>query len=177
MNYLTMFKKANRKEENKSLELNDQKTDYAENILVPVTLSGIVVPCSRAMDYEEAYEYKLACANGAEYLIEADAKWGEVLSTYVWQEVKVKGLLNLDKMTVVLQRVFPRGPSGDRGNIAAFAGQRGRELIKKVSGDFQDLVFILAAVCCLDGVELSFIPSVARTSIVALSVTCLQGLT
>lgn len=114
--------------------VNDSR--HSENRLTPVTLSGVVVPCELG--------FKLACSKAIEYSLEADPEWEEILATYVWEEVKVKGLLNLNNMTVVLQRVFPKGPSGDRGNIIDFATRKTRELMQKVN--LNDCVLVPVAV-------------------------------
>lgn len=86
--------------------------------LVPVTLSGVIVPRDS--------EFGLACVNGVEYAIVTDDQWRSVLSHYCWKDVRFKGLLNPSKMTVVPQRIFPKGPTGEREcavNLATLMGR------------------------------------------------------
>jgi hypothetical protein len=126
--------------------LNGLSKVCTDNILTPVTLSGVVIPWNEAMGDGLSSDFKLACASGVEYFIVADDDWKKVLSEYCWEEVKVKGLLNVSNMTLIPQRVFPKGPTGDRENVIDFAAWKSRELIKKVTKNLNEFVFIPAAV-------------------------------
>jgi hypothetical protein len=90
-----------------------QGKNVGESILAPMTLTGIVVPWTTTLTGRRDSEFKLASLSGAEYFIVADSEWKEVLEMYRWEEVKVIGLLNLSDMTLILQKVFPKGPRGE----------------------------------------------------------------
>jgi hypothetical protein len=129
--------------------LSGSAKEYTENILTPVTLCGVVVPWSEAFSDGRSSDYKLACASGAEYFIVADQEWREVLSEHCWEEVKVKGLLNVSNMTLIPQRVFPKGPTGERENVIDLPTCKDREFIKKVKKNLDELVFVPIALWAL----------------------------
>lgn len=123
--------------------LNEQKTNelhplakrtkaYTENIFTPVTLSGVVVPWIQELSDGRESAYKLVCSSGAEYYIVADSEWRSVLSCYSWDEVKVKGLLNIANMTLIPQKVFPKGPTGERDCAVDLANWKQSQLAKKI---------------------------------------------
>ncbi|HVK62227.1 MAG TPA: hypothetical protein VM432_11780 [Bdellovibrionales bacterium] len=119
---------------------------YRENKLTPVTLAGVIAPWTEKMASGQTSDYKLVCLSGMEYFIVADSEWREVLARYCWDEVKVIGLLNLSDMTLIPQKVYPRGPTGEKENVIDLAAWKSRDLIKKAFKNINDLIFIPAAV-------------------------------
>ena len=147
MKNFSILKRSEEKNENRSHPLlKDTSGGYSENVLTPVTLFGVVVPWTKSMGDGRTSDYKLACSSGVEFFIVADSEWRQVLSHYCWEDVKVKGLLNVSNMTLVPQKVFPKGPTGERDNVIDFAAWRGRDLVKKLTKNVTDLVLVPAAV-------------------------------
>jgi len=122
-----------------------KKEGYVENILTPVTLSGVVVPWKKRVRGNQESSYKLVCSTGAEYFILADSEFKGVLSWYCWDEVRVVGLLNLANMTLIPQKVFPKGPRGEMENVIDLFAFKGRNFIKKMTKNINDLVLVPAA--------------------------------
>lgn len=119
---------------------------YPEGALTPVILTGVVLPWDKPMNDGRTSDFKLVCSSGSEYFIVADSHWRQELSHYRWEEVKIKGLLNAAHMTLVPQRVFPKGPSGERKEAIDLATWRGRDLVKKLTKNVTELVLVPAAV-------------------------------
>jgi hypothetical protein len=119
---------------------------YDENILTPVTLSGVLAPCNQGLVCERSSDYKLVSYSGHEYFLVADNEWRAVLSRYCWEEVKVIGLLNVAKMTLIPQKVYPKGPTGEKENVIDLAAWKSKEFIKKMARSVNDLVAIPSAV-------------------------------
>lgn len=126
---------------------------YSENALTPVTLSGVVVPWDKKLSPTQNSEYKLACTSGLEYFIVADKEWRNILSWYCWEDVKVVGLLNASNLTLIPQRVFPRGPKGEKENVIDLALWKSREAIKKIAKNVKDLVLVPAAAFAVANLE------------------------
>ncbi len=122
---------------------------YVENILTPISLSGVVIPWSKALSSGRNSDFKLVCSSGLEYFILADPEWRDVLSWYSWEEVKVIGLLNVSNMTIIPQKVFPKGPTGEKENVIDLAAWKSRDFVKKLVKNVNDLVLIPAAVCAV----------------------------
>lgn len=147
MGQLTNLRKVKGSEEGQSRSGSGiSAPGYRENRLTPVTLSGVIAPWSEKMTSGQTSDYKLVCLSGAEYFIVADSEWREVLARYCWDEVKVVGLLNLSTMTLIPQKVYPRGPTGEKENVVDLAAWKGRDLLKKAAKNMSDLVFIPAAI-------------------------------
>lgn len=122
MNQLKIFKLLKEQRKNGSHPLARTSKGYAENILTPVTLAGVVVPWTKKMMSDgRNSEYKLVCASGSEYFFVTDQEWREILSRHCWGDVKVKGLLNIANMTLIPQKVFPQGPDGQLENVIYLA--------------------------------------------------------
>ncbi len=139
MGKLTIFKKGL----DKSHSGSEPKKGYSENILTPVTLSGVVAPWTESLSGARTSDYKLISNNGLEYFIVANREWREVLSTYCWEEVRVIGLLNIANMTLIPQKVYPKGPTGE--NVIDLASWRSKKFVKKVFKNLNDLVVIPVA--------------------------------
>jgi hypothetical protein len=92
-----------------------------QNALVPITVAGVVVPSKELGTNGWQRRFRLICANGVQYAIEASPEWRNVLSRYEWEEVKVVGLLNKAIMAIILQKLFPVGPDGSGLSMAKFA--------------------------------------------------------
>lgn len=122
---------------------------HVENVLTPVSLSGIVVPWSKAFVGGRNSDFKLTCSSGLDYFIVADSEWREVLSWYQWEKVNVIGLLNVSNMTVIPQKVFPNGPAGDKENVIDLAAWKYRKFLKKLVKHVNELVLVPAALCAL----------------------------
>jgi hypothetical protein len=147
MKNFSILKKSNEKQNESRHPLNGNVgRGYSENVLTPVTLFGVIVPWNRSMGDGRTSDFKLACASGVEYFIVADAEWRSVLSHYCWEDVKIKGLLNASNMTLVPQKVFPKGPTGERENVIDLAAWKGRDLVRKLTKNVTDLVLVPAAV-------------------------------
>ena len=82
------------------------------HVLAPVNLMGVVLPCTKILSDGSESEYKFACSSGCEYYFTKDPEWEDILSQYCWEEVKVIGLLNLSNMTLIPQKIVPKGPRG-----------------------------------------------------------------
>lgn len=124
--------------------VSNSSRGYTENILAPVALSGVVAPWSKNLSDGATSDYKLVSYSGLEYFIVADGEWREVLSTYCWQEVKVIGLLNVSNMTLIPQKIHPKGPEGE--NVIDLAAWKSKELVKKLVKNVNDTAVIPAAV-------------------------------
>jgi hypothetical protein len=122
---------------------------YTEKILTPVTLSGVVTPWSQVLAGGRSVDYKLVTNGGLEYFIVADSEWRGVLSMYCWEEVKVIGLLNVSNMTLIPQKVYPKGPTGEKEKVIDLAEWKSEEFVRKVKKmvkTVSDLVLVPAAV-------------------------------
>jgi hypothetical protein len=118
---------------------------YSENILTPVTLSGVVVPWAKIMKHGKESDYKLVCASGVEYFFVTDSEWRKVLSFYCWDEVKVVGLLNISNMTLIPQKVFPKGPTGEREKVIDLVSWKSRDAVRKIIKNINDWAVVPAA--------------------------------
>jgi hypothetical protein len=154
MGQITTFRKKG-EERNQSHPLTKPSRGYSENILTPVTLSGVIVPWEKTMNGGRESDYKLICASGLEYFFVADSEWRSVLAWYSWDEVKVVGLLNVSNMTLIPQKVFPKGPTGEKENVIDLAMWKSREAIKKAIKNVNDLVTVPAAVWAVMALSLT----------------------
>lgn len=132
--------------ENRSHPLAQTAKGYVENVLTPVKLSGVVVPWIKTLSGGRESEFKLVCSSGLEYFFIADSQWKDILTQYCWNDVKVVGLLNIRNMTLIPQKVFPKGPHGEMENVIDLATWKGRKLFKKVIDIINDQVVIPVAV-------------------------------
>jgi hypothetical protein len=107
----------------------------------PVTLRGVVIPATGGGEGS----FRLACAGGAQYRIEASAGWKKTLVRHLWEEVRVVGLLNRSKKSILLQMLFPVGPSDSGLSMADFSVERIRRFVKEVFGNPGELVTAAAA--------------------------------
>ena len=115
------------------------------NILTPVTLSGVVTPCNQELVDGRSCDYKLVTSSGLEYFIVADSEWRSVLSTFCWEVVNIIGLLNICNMTVIPQKVFPKGPTGEKEKLIEVAEwDRGKFVrkAKKIAKTVNDFVLV-----------------------------------
>lgn len=119
---------------------------YSENVLMPVTLSGVIIPWNAELAGGGESDYKLACSSGNEYLIVADSQWKSVLASYCWEDVKIIGLLNSANMTLIPQKVYPKGPTGEKEKVIDILSWKSRESIAKVVKKINDFVVVPAAV-------------------------------
>lgn len=145
MKAITTFK-AKGFEEKQSPPVLERSQGYTENILKPVTLSGVISPWNKSLDGGRRSDYKLVSYSGLEYFIVADSEWRDVLSRYCWEEVKVIGLLNVSNMTLIPQKVYPKGPTGEKENVIDLAAWKSKSLVKKLIRNVNDLVVVPAAV-------------------------------
>lgn len=125
----------------------------AENIFAPVSLSGFVVPWAKTMSVGMESEFKLVCSSGQEYFFVVDDEWKQVLILHCWNEVKVKGLLNIVDLTIIPQKIFPKGPRGELENVIDLATWKARKFVKKIINDLNDQVIIPVAVLILIGTQ------------------------
>lgn len=120
--------------------LNEASKWNSENILTPITLSGVIVPRKMGFGEAKVSDYKLVCSSGLEYLLAADSEWQRTLEIYRWEEVRVIGLLNAASMFILPQKIFPRGPTEKSEKAVDFAIANRREFTKKVAKKISDLV-------------------------------------
>lgn len=153
MKSLLTFKKMKGEKVEPNLPLERPSRGYSENVLTPVMLSGVVVPWDKKVSTTQNSEYKLVCTSGLEYFLVANDEWRSVLSWYSWKEVKIVGLLNTANLTLIPQRVFPKGPKGEKENVIDLALWKSREAIKKITKNVNDLVLVPAAVLAVAGFE------------------------
>jgi hypothetical protein len=117
---------------------------YNDNTLTPIKLSGVVIPWIKTLGGSQTSDYKIVCSSGLEYFIVADPEWRGVLSCYSCEEVKIVGLLNSSNMTIIPQKIFPKGPTGEKDKVVGLVAWRGREFIKKLVENVNDLGLIPA---------------------------------
>lgn len=153
MKSLLTFKrlKGEKTEPNQSREKSPR--DCSVNILKPVTLSGVVVPWDKELSPNRKSEYKLVCTSGLEYFLVANDEWCSVLSWYSWEDVNIVGLLNTADLTLIPQRVFPKGPKGEKENVIDLALWKSREAMKKMTKNVNELILVPAAVLAVAGFE------------------------
>ena len=144
MNQLTILKKMRGLKVTQSKVGFKKSKRYSENILTPVSLSGVISPWVSSFGSAHSSDYKLISYNGLEYFIVANPEWREILSTYCWEEVKVVGLLNISNMTLIPQKVYPKGPSGEKESVIEWAASKSDELAKKMIKNINDLVVLPA---------------------------------
>jgi hypothetical protein len=113
---------------------------YVENILTPVKLSGVIVPWTKYFSGGRESEFKLVCSSGLEYFFVADTEWKDILTHSCWDNVKVIGLLNISNMTLIPQKVFPKGPRGEMENIIDMVTWKGRKIFKNLINSINDQV-------------------------------------
>lgn len=116
----------------------------SKHSLTPVTLSGIVAPYGKSISSSRNSDYKLIGSSKLEYFLVADDEWREVLSKCCWEEVEVIGLLNVGNMTLIPQKVYPKGTAGE--NVIDMATWKRKEAVKKMVKTLNDLVVIPVAV-------------------------------
>ncbi|MBL7669708.1 MAG: hypothetical protein JNM39_04425 [Bdellovibrionaceae bacterium] len=133
-------------EEKQSHPILDRSKGYTENILTPVTLSGVVASWNKSLGGGRTSDYKLVSYSDLEYFIVADSEWRDVLSHYFWEEVKVIGLLNISNMTLIPQKVYPKGPTGEKEYVIDLPAWKSKALVKKLIKNINDLVAVPAAV-------------------------------
>lgn len=143
--------KAEKAEPNHHLE--NPSRGYFGNVLTPITLSGVVVPWDKDASTTRKSEYKLVCTSGIEYFLLANEEWCSVLSWYSWEEVKIVGLLNTANLALIPQRVFPKGPKGEKENLLDLAIWKSREVIKKITKNINELGLVSAAALAVAGFE------------------------
>lgn len=131
--------------ESKSHPLKTDNGGYVENVLTPVKLSGQLLPWSILQNGNKESEYKLVCSSGLEYYIVADSKWNEVLEKLCLQEVRVVGLLNARNMTLIPQKIFPKGPSGDIENVIDLTTWKTKKFFEKLVENINSNVVIPVA--------------------------------
>ena len=136
------FKNMEGKEEEKSYPLTRSAKGFSESVLTPVNLTGVIVPWIKALSGGRESEFKLVCSSGLEFFFLTDSEWKDVLSNYSWEEVRVVGLLNRSNMTLIPQKVFPKGPREEMENVIDLASWKGRDLIKKLVKNVSDLVVV-----------------------------------
>lgn len=149
MGRVSISKKMKGNEKNRKHPLSGGAGQYEENRLTPVTLSGVIVPWDESESSSGEFEYKLVCASGLEYFVIANPYWRDILSWYRWEEVGIVGLLNIANMTIIPQRVFPKGPKGEKDNVLDIALWKGKQLAKKMASNVNGLIVLPAAVPCL----------------------------
>jgi hypothetical protein len=116
-----------------------------QNNLSTVSLSGVIVPWTRILGRGRVSAFKLVSNNGLEYPIVPAPEWKDVLSCYSWEEVRVFGLLDSDDLSLIVMRVFPKGPKGEKDFLIDLLSRKGRDLVSKVKKGVNDLILAPAA--------------------------------
>lgn len=147
------FKKMKGDKIEPSHPLEKPSRGYSDNVLTSVTLTGVITPWNNGASTTRLSEYKLVCMSGLEYFLVADDEWRGVLSWYSWEEVKIVGLLNTSNLTLIPQRVFPKGPKGEKESVIDLALWKSREAIVKIAKNLNELVLVPAAVLAVAGCE------------------------
>lgn len=124
----------------------DTNDRFVENVLTPITISGVVVPWEKTINDKTSIEYKLACANGTDYMILSRSEVENILPLYSWKNVKIVGLLNESKMILIPQKIFPKGSDGEPSNVIDLSRWKIPGLRKKLMNKLNDFVIIPAAV-------------------------------
>ena len=125
--------------------LTQRANRYSDNTLTPIKLSGVIIPWVKTLGGSQTSDYKIVCSSGLEYFIIADTEWRGVLSCYSCEEVKIVGLLNSSNMTIIPQKIFPKGPTGEKEDVIDLTAWKGREFVKKLVENVNDLGLIPAA--------------------------------
>lgn len=144
MRKLTLNRKEN---SNQSAEHTLRKTPiyYSGANFVPMSLSGVIVPWSKALSGGQESDYKLVCSSGLEYFIIADSEWQDVLSWFSWEDVRVKGLFNTSNMTLIPQQILPKNPNGSKENLLPLPRPKLKVMAENLSRGFHELVAVPAA--------------------------------
>lgn len=122
-----------------SKKLTSKQMKGTEKLFTPVSVAGVVVP-KRASGRDSETAFNLVTLTGVEYSILADQEWQLVLETYRWEEVRVRGLLNIATMTIVPHWVVPRGPTGETQRVTDKPLAKSGDLIGKIKKTVADLV-------------------------------------
>ena len=120
-----------------------------KNNLTPVSLTGLIVPWSKRVGRTGTSDYKLVCSSGLEYFIITDHEWREVLANHSWDQVTVIGKLNLTDMSVLPEKILPKGPNEKRGDVIDLAARKGRPFVQKLVKNLNDLVLVPAVICAM----------------------------
>jgi hypothetical protein len=109
-----------------------------DNFLTPISVVGVLVPKSSGDD--QCREFALATLSGVQYSILSDSDWEQVLQSYRWEEVRVRGLLNSSTMTIVPQWIVPHGPTGEPQSVTDKPLWINRGIVGKIKKSVADLV-------------------------------------
>ena len=143
MGQINLFKKGDDKKV--AFPRSESARGYSENQLVPIKLSGVVIPWERNLDDGADSNFKLVCSSGLEYYFVEDEEWSNVLRWYSWEDVKVIGLLNTSDLTLIPQKVYPKGPTGEREKVTDLAKWKSRVNINQFAENLNHLFLIPAA--------------------------------
>jgi hypothetical protein len=124
----------------------DTNDRYVENILTPMTVSGVVVPWEKTINDKTQIEYKLACDNGTDYMILSRSEVENILPLYSWKSVNIVGLVNESKMLLIPQKILPKGPDGESSNVIDLSRWKKLGLRKKLMNKLNDFIIVPAAV-------------------------------
>jgi hypothetical protein len=117
-----------------------QKNLSLENRLKPVTLSGLLLPIPQPT---------LVTPHGTEYPLIAEGERGKEIHRHAWEQVTVIGLLNTGNLTVLPQKVLPKGPKGNEELIPTSLVTNSRQRLKTAIQNFSELVLVPAALVAL----------------------------
>lgn len=143
MGQIKLFRK--RKSKKVNFPRTEQERGFRQNKLIPIKLSGVVVPSRRKLTEGTDCRYMLVCSGGLEYYFVTSENWSNVLSRYVWEDVKVIGLLNTSDFTLIPQKIYPKGPTGELEKIVDLARWKSQFSINQVTASPSDLMRIPAA--------------------------------
>lgn len=143
MGQISLFKKGDSKKV--KFPRSELARGFSKNQIVPIKISGVLIPWERNLDDGADSNFKLVCSSGLEYYFVADEEWSNVLRWYSWEDVKVIGLLNTSDLTLIPQKVYPKGPTGEREKIIDLARWKSRININQFAENLNHLFLIPAA--------------------------------
>lgn len=82
--------------------------------MLPILVSGVVVPWNKSFSQGRRSQFKLITKLGVEYFLIAGSEWEDTLSWHSWDEVKVRGLVDMAKRTIVPKKIYPKDPAAKR---------------------------------------------------------------
>jgi hypothetical protein len=143
MGQINLFKKGDSKEV--AFPRPELARGFSENQIIPIKLSGVLMPWERKLDAGAGSDFKLVCSSGLEYYFVVDQVWSNVLRWYSWEDIKVIGLLNTSSHTLIPQKVYPKRPTGEREKAFDLAKWKSRVNINQFAENLNHLFLIPAA--------------------------------
>lgn len=122
---------------------------FAKQSLAPISVTGMIVPWEKSWSNGKKTHYKLACNNGLDYIIAENSEVHDVLPLYCWREVKVVGLLNTSNLTLIPQKVIPKGPNDQSSNLVDLSAWKKLKMKRELYDKINELVVVPVGVLAL----------------------------